>query len=126
MKTLHIKLATICVGLMFITGCASVPKSRQTSIHVYRVRTTLTSGSHDLQIFIATGSSARPMVTIADNDGYPPIKDFYARPATLRGEDGINVTLRFEAPAQGRKLDLNVLQEGMTRNFEVMPFKRDR
>lgn len=64
------------------------------------------------------------MVTIADNDGYPTIKDFYARPATLRGEDGINVTLRFEAPARGRKLDLNVLQEGMTQDFEVLPFKR--
>jgi len=124
MKTLHIKLAAICAGLIFITGCISVPESRRTSIHVYRVRTTLTSGSHDLQIFIATGSSARPIVTIGDNDGYPPIKSYSARPAVLNGEDGINVTIKFDAPARGRKLDFNVLQEGMTRDFEVFPFKR--
>ena len=126
MKQLHIKLVAICAGVIFITGCVSVPKQQSTQIHVYRVPCRVTSSSDDLQIFIATGSRAHPIVTIADNDGYPPVKDFYARPAKMRGEDGISVTIRFEAPAKGRELALNVLQEGMSQNFEVMSFKRDR
>ena len=126
MKILHLKLVTICAGLLLITGCVSAPKTQLNATHVYRVPCRLTSGSHDLSIFIATGSKAHPIVTIADNAGYPAIKDFYARPATMRGEDGISITIRFEAPAKGREISLNVLQEGMTRNFEVMPFKRDR
>jgi hypothetical protein len=106
MKTRHFDWAFIYAGLLFITGCCSSPGTHLDGAHVYRVGCRITSDSNDLQIFIATGSKAYPMVTIADNDGYPAIKDFYARAVTLRGEDGISVTIRFEAPARGREIEL--------------------
>jgi hypothetical protein len=73
-----------------------------------------------LNVFIATGSLAQPLVTLADNNGYPPVHELYARSLKYRGMDGICVSVFFDGPAQGKEIAVNVLQEGMTSRYEAM------
>ena len=113
MKNTYIKLLGCLTTFALLTGCVSVCNSPSRGTQVYRIVCRLTGESNNLEIFIATGSTSQPIVTMADNNGYPRIVDFYARPAESRGKDGIHVTIRFDAPARGQELAINVLQEGM-------------
>ena len=114
--------ASLLITLLVIAGCAT---SKQTTgplppAKVHRVTCRATSTSSHLNIFIATGSLAQPLVTLADNNGYPPVHEIYGRPRKYRGLDGIGVSVFFAGPAQGKEIAVNVLQEGMTDHYEVM------
>jgi len=122
MKITIFRGASLLTTLLVIAGCAT---SKQATgplapAMVYRVTCRATSTSSHLNIFIATGSLAQPLVTLADNNGYPPVHELYARPLTYRGKDGVGVSVFFGEPAQGREIAVNVLQEGMTDHYEVV------
>jgi hypothetical protein len=122
MKTMIFRGTSLLTALLVIAGCAT---SKQTTgplppAKVHRVTCRATSTSSHLNIFIATGSLAQPLVTLADNNGYPPVHELYARPFKYRDTDGISVSVYFDGPAQGKEIAVNVLQQGMTDHFEVI------
>jgi|SRR5580704_4759063 hypothetical protein len=117
---IHVMLIAICAALVLLNSGASDTTTHPDEGPVYRVGSRLKSDSNDLQIFIATGSLENPMVTLADNDGYPVVKDYYARAVTWHHRKGISVTFRFDGPATGREMALNVMQKGMTNHYQVM------
>lgn len=80
-----------------------------------------TSGNN-LEVFIITNSLEAPIVTLADNDAYPHVRDYYARAETRQGFKGIHLSIRFEAsPANGKGFAVNIAQPGMNGNFAVIP-----
>jgi len=122
MKIMIFRGTPLLTTLLVIAGCAT---SKQATgplppTKVYRVTCRATSTSERLNFFIATGSFAQPLVTLADNNGYPPVHELYARPLKYRGVDGVGVSVFFTGPAQGKEIAVNVLQEGMTDHYEVM------
>lgn len=80
------------------------------------------ASGNNLEVFIITNSLEAPILTLADNNGFPPVKDFYARARTYQGYNGIHLTIRFESsPASGRGFAVNIAQPGMNGNFPVFP-----
>jgi len=122
MKIMIFRGTSLLTTLLVIAGCAT-PKQATGPLppaKVHRVICRATSTSSRLNIFIATGSLAQPLVTLADNNRYPPVHELYARPLNYRGRDGISVSVFFDGPALGKEIAVNVLQEGMTDHYEVM------
>lgn len=122
MKMMIFRGTSLLTTLFVIAGCAT---SKQATgplppAKVYRITSRATSTSSHLNIFIATGSLAQPLVTLADNNGYPPVHEIYARSRKYQDMDGFSVSVFFAGPAQGREIAVNVLQEGMTDHYEVM------
>jgi hypothetical protein len=122
MKTMILRRTSLLTMLLVIAGCAT---SKQATgplppAKIHRVTCRATSTSSHLNVFIATGSLAQPLVTLADNNGYPPVHELYARSLKYRGMDGICVSVFFDGPAQGKEIAVNILQEGMTDRYEVM------
>jgi hypothetical protein len=80
---------------------------------------------NNLEIFIVTGSLDDPIVTLRENNGYPPVQDFYARPKSYPTDDnlkGIHISIRFNSRPEGGAFILNYAQEGMTPNgHSVIP-----
>ena len=71
-------------------------------------------------MFVATGSLAHPLVALADNNGYPPVRELYARPLKYRGMEGFSISVFFDGPALGKEIAVNVLQQGMTSDYQLM------
>jgi hypothetical protein len=122
MKNSLIAKASLLTTLLVITGCATSKQAPAPlpAAKVYRIACRATSTSSHLNMFVATGSLAHPLVALADNNGYPPVRELYARPRKYRDLDGIGVSVFFDGPAQGKEIAVNVLQEGMTDHYEVM------
>jgi hypothetical protein len=121
MKPMIFRGTFLLLTLLVIASCAT-PKPATKPLpaaKVYRVTCRATSTSSHLNFFIATGSLAQPLVTLADNNGYPPVHELYARPRGYQGKDGISVSVYFAGLAQGKEIAVNVLQEGMTAHHEV-------
>ncbi|MDA2478322.1 hypothetical protein ACS2TZ_26120 [Bacillus cereus group sp. Bce025] len=76
---------------------------------------------NNLEFFVITGSMEAPIVCLADNNGYPHVRDIYARQREHSGHHGVHVSVRFEGPAQGNALAVNIAQPGMTGDYTVIP-----
>lgn len=74
-----------------------------------------------LSFFVVTGSMAAPIVCLADNDGFPFVRDVYARPREHAGKQGVHIDVRFEQPAQGNGMAVNLSQPGMMGDYTVIP-----
>ncbi|MFT9371897.1 hypothetical protein [Paenibacillus polymyxa] len=80
------------------------------------------ASDNNLNVFIITNSLEAPIVCLADNNGFPHVRDFYARARTYQGYNGVHLTIRFESsPANGRGFAVNIAQPGMNGNFSVFP-----
>jgi hypothetical protein len=75
------------------------------------------ASGNNLEFFVATGSMENPIVCAADNNGFPFVRDLYARPMHHEGQQGIHVSVRFEAAAHGNGFAVNVWQSAMTGPF---------
>ncbi|OKP88992.1 hypothetical protein [Paenibacillus sp. P32E] len=77
---------------------------------------------NNLDVFIITNSLEQPIVTLADKNGFPYVRDFYAKAIEHHGYKGIRLTLRFEGAARGgRGFAVNIALPGMNGNFAVFP-----
>ena len=66
---------------------------------------------NQLDFFLPTGVTTPPIVTLADNDGFPFVQDIYARSRDFGHVKGIHITVRFESASRGPgRLALNVYQ----------------
>ncbi len=74
-----------------------------------------------LEFFIVTGSMEPPIVCLADNNGYPFVRDLYARQFTHQGKNGVHVSVRFESKAQGKTLAINLFQPNMAGDYTIIP-----
>src|SRR5687768_7855654 len=79
-----------------------------------------------MEFFIVTNSDAHPIVCLAENNGLPPVKEYYARHRNYQGKDGIYVRIRFEEEPEDGIMAINVVQPGMnpepvTRKYTVIP-----
>lgn len=119
MKKLQLKLTALFAAITLLAGCTPPSYS---GFEVHEVVSEINSDSDKLEIFVHTRSKGRPLVTIADNNGYPEIRDYYAKPDTSGDRTGIRITVRFHGKAQGNKLVFNVAQPGMTSDFKVGPY----
>ena len=79
------------------------------------------STGNNLEFFVNTGSGDQPVVCLGDNNGYPAVLDLYARPAIKDGMNGVNVSVRFTAPANGNGLAVNVYQDNIPGPSNVIP-----
>ncbi|MGA2139955.1 MAG: hypothetical protein ABSH14_13945 [Verrucomicrobiia bacterium] len=122
MKNSLIAKASLLTTLLVITGCATSKQAPAPlpAAKVYRITCRATSTSSHLNMFVATGSLAHPLVALADNNGYPPVRELYARPLKYRGMDGISISVFFDGPALGKEIAVNVLQQGMTSDYQLM------
>lgn len=76
---------------------------------------------NNLEFFVVTGSVTAPIVCLADNNGFPFVRDIYARPLQHQGKQGVHISVRFEQPAQGNALAVNLSQPGMMGDYTVIP-----
>lgn len=79
------------------------------------------SSGRNLDFFVSTGSLQHPIVCLADNNGYPHIRDLYARPIEHNGKQGVHVTVICEDNADGNGLALNLAQPDMIGDYTVIP-----
>lgn len=79
------------------------------------------STGDNLEFFIVTGSLEPPIVCLADNNGYPFVRDLYARQREYSGKKGVHVSVRFESKAHGITLAINLGQPGMAGDYTVIP-----
>src|SRR5258705_11818167 len=81
----------------------------------------------EMEFFIVTNSDAHPIVCLAENNGFPPVKDYYARYRNFQGKDGVHVLIRFEEePDDNGVLAINLVQQGMnpepaTKKYTIIP-----
>lgn len=75
----------------------------------------------NLEFFVVTGTREPPIVCLADNNGFPFVRDIYGRGVQHQGKDGVHVTVRFESAAIGNGLAVNLFQPNMTGDFTVIP-----
>jgi hypothetical protein len=73
-----------------------------------------TASGNRLEIFVETGSMETPLVSCADNNGFPEVHAIYARPASPQGLSGVHVTVVFDQMARGNGFAFNVWQPSMT------------
>ena len=76
---------------------------------------------HNLDFFIITGSDETPIACLGDNNGYPSVRDFYARQHVYQTHKGVHVTINLEGPASGNEFAINIAQPGMSGDFTVIP-----
>lgn len=77
---------------------------------------------NSLEVFVNTGNASdAPIVCLADNNGFPPVQDVYARPRVFQGMNGVHVTVRFVGAASGVGLAFNISQPIMSGNKIVVP-----
>ncbi|MEJ9122626.1 hypothetical protein P4I92_02630 [Bacillus cereus] len=76
---------------------------------------------NNLEFLVVTGSMEIPIVSLGDNNGFPFVRDVYARPKQHSGHQGVHVSVRFESAASGNGLAVNIAQPGMTGDFTVIP-----
>lgn len=71
---------------------------------------------NEFEFLVVTNSMKAPIVTLADNTGYPHVRDFYARESDKHhNRIGVHVHIRFEGPLDGEHgFAINVAQPGMT------------
>ena len=76
-----------------------------------------------LNFFVVTNSLEAPIVCLADNNGYPIVREISARPKEDYNAhyNGVHVTVRFEGQANGQGLAINLAQPGMSGDFSVEP-----
>ena len=66
---------------------------------------------NNIDFFVRTDNLSPPVVTLGDNDGFPFVRDVYARARDFGGpKKGVHVTIRFEGPARGNKIAVNIFQ----------------
>ena len=75
----------------------------------------------NLEFFVVTGSLEPPIVSLADNNGFPWVRDLYARQTVFQERWGVHVSVRFEEAAVGNVLAVNIFQPGMQGDFPVIP-----
>ncbi|MBA5716308.1 hypothetical protein DT035_16065 [Bacillus subtilis] len=77
----------------------------------------------NFEFLVVTGSMHPPIVCLADNNGFPYVRDIYARASDKHhGKQGVHVSVRFEAPpVGGAGFALNLAQPGMEGDFTVIP-----
>ena len=68
-----------------------------------------------------TGSKEAPIVCLADNNGFPYVRDIYARSSEHDGHAGVHVSARFENEARGNELAINLSQPNMHGECPVIP-----
>ena len=87
-----------------------------------RVEATMSSArGNNLEFFVVTGSQEPPIVSLADNSGFPFVRDLYARPRVHQNKKGVHVSVRFESTANGMGLSVNLSQPEMTGDYTVIP-----
>lgn len=74
-----------------------------------------------LDFFIKTNSREAPIVCPADNNGFPTVKDLYARAKNFHGDDGVHVTIHLDGPPNGNGFAINLAQPNMEGDFSVIP-----
>ncbi|MEC1562468.1 hypothetical protein [Bacillus haynesii] len=74
-----------------------------------------------LDFFVVTGSPHAPIVCLANNNGYPPVRDIYARTKIHQNKRGVHVTVRLEGTATGTELTINLAQPDMEGDYTVIP-----
>lgn len=72
-----------------------------------------------LNFFVVTNSLEAPIVCLADNNGYPTVRELSARAVSYQNHNGVQVTIRFEVPANGQVLAINLAQPGMSGDLTV-------
>jgi hypothetical protein len=103
---------------------AAPPAAAPVSLAPRRITVTLNGGfrtspapGQRLQLFIPTRSEAQPVVSLADNNGFPEVQAVYARPGRFRRLTGVYVDIVFVQPwAADRAVSVafNVWQPGMS------------
>ncbi|WP_305960643.1 hypothetical protein [Bacillus safensis] len=81
------------------------------------------ASGNTLLFFIETNSTEAPIVTLADNNGFPSVLDFYAKATRHAGMNGMQIHIRFDGPARGRGFAINIAQPGMHGDFRVIPLQ---
>ena len=77
-----------------------------------------------LDFFVQTGSLEDPLVTIADNNGFPLQCTLYARPCTTQSLHGIHVSVIFQGSpptGPGPGFAVNIWQPSMKGPHTVIP-----
>ncbi|MBA4149061.1 MAG: hypothetical protein H0X66_13170 [Verrucomicrobia bacterium] len=118
----HLSVLALTFVCLFFVVAAKENKAKTGGLQVYRVDLgpTRTPGdSHNLIFFIETGATSEPMVCLADNGGYPSIRNVYAKAMKFKGRDGVRVAVLFDQVPTGNGLSINVLQPGMRSNYKV-------
>lgn len=87
------------------------------------VATNSAAGRDALDFFVVTGSTQPPIVSLADNNGFPYVRDLYARGKEHQSLSGVHVTVRFDGDASGTGLAVNVAQPDMTGDYTVIPLQ---
>ena len=105
MKNSLIAKASLLTTLLVITGCATSKQAPGPLLaaKVYRITCRATSTSSHLNMFVATGSLAHPLVALADNNGYPPVRELYARPLSIGAWRGLAFLSSSMGPRSGRR-----------------------
>lgn len=99
------------------------PQYRAGEFKVVRIQADSTSvRGNKMDFFIHTNTTTEPIVCLADNAGFPSVRDLYAKSYRHSGLNGARVTIFFESNATGGSgLAVNIAQEGMNGNFTVIP-----
>ncbi|MGS4992607.1 hypothetical protein ACVCK3_03445 [Bacillus cereus] len=74
-----------------------------------------------LDFFVVTNSLEAPIACLADNSGYPSVREIYARTIEKYNgiHDGVHVTVYFDGSANGQGFAINLAQPGMSGNFNL-------
>ncbi|XOJ00886.1 hypothetical protein ACMX2M_03895 [Paenibacillus polymyxa] len=75
----------------------------------------------NLEYFVVTGSLDTPVGCMADNNNFPYVRDVYFREMEHQDKKGVHVTIRFEEPARGEGIAVNIHQDNMTGDYSVYP-----
>ncbi|WP_280149709.1 hypothetical protein [Bacillus safensis] len=71
---------------------------------------------------VETNSTHQPLVTLAENSGFPAVQDVYAIADTRNGIVGAVIKVRCTDQIRGSGVvALNLAQPGMTGNYKVTP-----
>ncbi len=84
-------------------------------------RTAVSANNNQLMdFFVLTDSGQVPIVSLADNNGFPDPIAVYARPAVRQGHTGVQVTIHFGQDASnGNGLAINLYQPGATQQIVI-------
>ncbi|MHC2452808.1 hypothetical protein ACUXP3_003435 [Bacillus altitudinis] len=71
---------------------------------------------------VETNSPHQPIVTLAENSGFPTVQDVYAKAETINEIVGAVIKVRCTGPIRGSGVvALNLAQPGMTGDYKVTP-----
>lgn len=75
----------------------------------------------EVLFFVRTGSKRAPIASLADNNGFPAVREFYVKGFEHRGEEGVRVHIFFEGSANGEGIAINIAQPDMPGDKTVIP-----